>query len=63
MKETKSIQKDKIIIQMKLEGGVYWPQNHKAVFRHCTNGANALSECELSKLHTVFALHGAQLYF
>ena len=63
MMETKKLQKDKTIIKMKKEGGVYWPQNHKDIFRHCTNGANALSESEFSKFYEIFALHNVQLYF
>ena len=46
-----------------MEGDLCWPENNKATFRHCTNGASAVSECQLAKLNEVFALHGVELYY
>jgi len=63
MKEIQKLQKDKVIIKIKMEGDLCWPENNKATFQHCTNGASAVSELQLAKLNEVFALHGVELYY
>jgi len=42
---------------------IFWPQNHHAIFKHCTNGASSINISEVEEYSPIFNVHGYQLVF